>query len=597
MRKILLFILLCWSIGTVDAQSATAPQITLFTSSVNSVDRSSLRDGSSRVPVTWESINRSLVSNLVFEQVLPDGRIVNVELPRPFPWVNSSGSGIAAPVDPGENQSTILLRVRLVNVFTQATLAQRELTLNIVNFTPQPRVDYFAAGATQVDRQQLVAGSARIPVSWNAVNRRLTTNLIFEQVLPDGQVVNVELPRPGVWVNSSGDGVVAPIDPGSSATTIQLRVRLYSFVTGETLDTQSTTLAIQDHVTSGEPQITLFTTNATQVSAAGLLARTELVNVSWDVINRPDNSNLYFEQVLEDGQLVNVELPRDFQFVGSTGSGVVAPVRPSDNATNTITLRVVLRSLSTGVDYDEAQITLPISGSLPNVSINSFTVTPSSAVGGDTLTLSWNVSGVNSVSIMVVYYGLRFGWVPFEPDQMSLDAVGSATFTAPEGVREISIILTADLLSETLEVSLDCAIGWVSGSNDVECPSAEVRSIQAAYQPFEGGYMIWREDSDMIWIYINSSQLFVVRPDTYAGGEIVFDEPAPEGRVQPINGFGKVWIDDAWIRDSLGWALAAEQGYTMSYQESPIATGTNGSRYRVFTLPDGTFISARIGAF
>jgi hypothetical protein len=33
----------------------------------------------------------------------------------------------------------------------------------------------------------------------------------------------------------------------------------------------------------------------------------------------------------------------------------------------------------------------------------------------------------------------------------------------------------------------------------------------------------------------------------------------PQGKLQPIRGFGKVWRDNADVRRKLGWALAKEE--------------------------------------
>ena len=42
--------------------------------------------------------------------------------------------------------------------------------------------------------------SAQVTVSWSVANRVPTANLVFEQVMKDGQAISVELPRPYVWV-------------------------------------------------------------------------------------------------------------------------------------------------------------------------------------------------------------------------------------------------------------------------------------------------------------------------------------------------------------------------------------------------------------
>src|SRR5262249_52192815 len=112
--------------------------ITTFTASVSEVNASALANRTARVPVTWAVQNRPDGSNLSFEQVLSDGSIVNVELPRSNPYVASSGNGVAAPVPPGGNATTILLQLRVFNLSDNATLAQKQITLNINTAPPPP---------------------------------------------------------------------------------------------------------------------------------------------------------------------------------------------------------------------------------------------------------------------------------------------------------------------------------------------------------------------------------------------------------------------------------------------------------------------------
>lgn len=97
--------------------NATPPTITSFTTTAQGVDAASLADGSARVQVAWEIADRSPQTNLVFDQLLPDGTEKNVELARDVFWIASKGEGTVAPVDPGQNQP-ITLRMRLVNVIT-----------------------------------------------------------------------------------------------------------------------------------------------------------------------------------------------------------------------------------------------------------------------------------------------------------------------------------------------------------------------------------------------------------------------------------------------------------------------------------------------
>ncbi|MCC7209886.1 MAG: hypothetical protein IT323_21470 [Anaerolineae bacterium] len=106
-----------------------------------------------------------------------------------------------------------------------------------------------------------------------------------------------------------------------------------------------------------------------------------------------------------------------------------------------------------------------------------------------------------------------------------------------------------------LQASLGCAVG----------PAVP---INAAYQDFEGGRMIWASSlgdapGGVIYAAYNTgsyqrfSDTWVESVDGVAapGGE-----GAPEGRTAPIRGFGKVWGQNPPVRSALGWAVGGENG-------------------------------------
>jgi hypothetical protein len=486
-----------FSTGIVYAQN-TAPEITTFTSHIDKIDRVQAWSGNTYVLVSWRVDNRPANTNLVFEQVLPDGTLLNIELPRLFWWVDSVGIGFVNLVYPGDSINAITLRLSVVNA-AKDILAYRELQIQIEDNLARPQIDSFYANVPDISSQQLRAGEARIEVGWFTSNRTEQMNLVFEQVLPNGQVVNVELPRPHIWVNSQGTGITAPIYPGDGVAHVHLQVRLYLLNSNETLDTRTIFVPIQEHIQAPGPTPTRSTSD---------------------------------------------------------------PV------------------------------------------INHFTVNPSSATEGDEITLSWDVSGVNSVRLISSFPGAS------QPNtDVVVGNVGTQTMNAPYGWQEVVFILR---LAEggnyipplqTITVPLTCRFVWMDGHNSsASCPDTPPKTAQATYQAFERGYMVWHVDSmsnttKIVWIYFNELESFTTAPDFYAGETLLFDETPPEGLYQPINGFGSIWITYDNIRERLGWAIAPEQTYTMTYQYAGVGGGTKISLFRVFTLPDGTSVSGMIDSF
>ncbi|MEP6988664.1 MAG: hypothetical protein ABI970_23895, partial [Chloroflexota bacterium] len=265
------FLLIGWGSTLANAaeQSSTTPGITSFTSSVTSLDAASLAGRNIRVPVAWATANRPDTANLVFEQPLPDGRVMNVELPRDNSFVPSSGVGVVVPFPPGEGITEVRLRVTLADFVTGKVLDQRELVIPIGSATAvTPAISNLSTSATNVSRASLTDKSARVPVSFAVENRPANSNLVFEQVLASSSV-NVELPRQDPIIPSAGNGVVAPVDPGAGTTSILIRLRLVNLGDNSTILQRDLSLPIVDAAPS-TPAIKSFTTTATSVTLAAL---------------------------------------------------------------------------------------------------------------------------------------------------------------------------------------------------------------------------------------------------------------------------------------------------------------------------------------
>jgi hypothetical protein len=332
------------------------PVIANFVANATAVVRAQLNNKTARIPVSWLVNDRPDGSNLVFEQVLANNTTVNVELPRQNPFVASSGNGVAAPIAPGGNAASITLRLRVINLTSQATLTQKDITLPISETGPTPAITLFTTTTPSVTRAALNSRTARVPVSWVSTNRPANSNLVFEQVLDNGTVVNVELPRQNPYVSSEGNGMAAPVNPGTS-TTVKLQVRLVDLGTQATLAQKDLTVGITEGGTAAK--IAFFTTTTQAVDYATLANKTARIPVSWSVDNRPNGSNLVFEQVLGNNSSVNVELPRQNPFVSSSGNGMTAPVAPGGTM-NVVQLRLRLINLSDGATIDSRDITIPI---------------------------------------------------------------------------------------------------------------------------------------------------------------------------------------------------------------------------------------------
>jgi hypothetical protein len=610
---VIVCLLAAWIVlGSGSVQAAPqddAPQIISFTASVTQVDRTELANRTARIPVAWQAINRPVLANLVFEQIMPDGSAINVELPRVIPWVASSGSGIAAPQLPPGTVNSIRLRVSLVHMFTREVYDYREIGLPIGNGSQpsgdaQPVITSFVAAYTAVNALDLANGTARVPVSWVTVNRPITANLVFEQVLPTGQVVNVELPRQYPWVASSGTGTAAPVWPGEGYSWLRLRVRLVDVLDGRLYSEAGLTLTINQEVTP-DPVITTFATDGAAVDRRQLQNRTAYVPVYWTVEYRPPNSNLVFEQVMPDGAVINVELPRAEPMVQSSGRGVVRPVMAAGHSSIHLQLRVI--DLSSGATLAQQSLWLPVAditgppptptwtpqpsppGGSSAARIDSFTGQPQPATRGGSVTLQWSVANAAHINIYRIDPRTSARLEIIAPED-SLPHSGALQYGLPgDVVDRAGFMLTARDVQER-EVSAHLIIPLVCPYPSIltaYCPATQTQT-QGAFQAFERGYMIWLA-SNQIYVLFNGGAWDLYH-DAYVEGETIpIAETPPQGLVAPVRGFGKLWSRYPAVRQGLGWGLQEEQGYTVTLETHPV-NGSSSPGDTVLALLDGRVV-------
>lgn len=134
-------------------------------------------------------------------------------------------------------------------------------------------------------------------------------------------------------------------------------------------------------------------------------------------------------------------------------------------------------------------------------------------------------------------------------------ASGGAACLPPSG--GFALIYNSD---PALHAALGCATSYQPNIPPQAWP------VSTAYQPYEHGFMLWT--SRLGWyeqraIYVLFSDGTYRRfDDTWQSGVDPESggETPPEGLVEPVRGFGKVWRSNPDVRAMLGWALGPEQG-------------------------------------
>jgi len=136
----------------------------------------------------------------------------------------------------------------------------------------------------------------------------------------------------------------------------------------------------------------------------------------------------------------------------------------------------------------------------------------------------------------------------------------------------------------------------------IGCPiEANALSINNAFQPYQNGVMVWVSSvggsgqSGIYSIYNNGTyQRF---NDTWIDGvdPVGVGAQAPNGLLEPIRGFGKVWRENAGVSDTLGWATSGEAGGTTFIQTfergEMIYIPQNGQTYIFISGQPATWVS------
>jgi serine/threonine-protein kinase len=74
--------------------------------------------------------------------------------------------------------------------------------------------------------------------------------------------------------------------------------------------------------------------------------------------------------------------------------------------------------------------------------------------------------------------------------------------------------------------------------------------------------MMWVQGPPGVIYVLYDSGRFQRYDDTYnsTADPVSGGETPPNGKIEPVRGFGKVWRSSSDIRNGLGWGLSAEEG-------------------------------------
>jgi hypothetical protein len=159
------------------------------------------------------------------------------------------------------------------------------------------------------------------------------------------------------------------------------------------------------------------------------------------------------------------------------------------------------------------------------------------------------------------------------PAVVEILRTSTATSIGLDPVQAVSTVTprSAAEMATTTPIPQICQYQYFFQPAPETCPGGDAQIGLAAEQQFEQGFMIWLESSDSIYTF-NWDGSWRIFEDKYSEDQPENDPSIvpPEGFLQPVRGFGKVWREYPEIRDEFGWALGRELGFESALQTQEV---------------------------
>jgi hypothetical protein len=219
----------------------------------------------------------------------------------------------------------------------------------------------------------------------------------------------------------------------------------------------------------------------------------------------------------------------------------------------------------------------PTATATSGATVNYFRANVTEADPGDTITLEWDTSGAETVTLWRLMATGQLG------EFWGVEASGSFDYTIPEHVRNwitFALAVSAGEGSESppmssVQITLRCPDEWFFANPPDICPARAALVSPGAEQHFQGGVMLWSQAEDRIYVLYAGGQNpeWGAFGDEWDPGEPESDPTLqpPTGFYQPVRGFGQVWREQPGVRERLGWALDEEMSYQTAVQRTSYA--------------------------
>ena len=118
----------------------------------------------------------------------------------------------------------------------------------------------------------------------------------------------------------------------------------------------------------------------------------------------------------------------------------------------------------------------------------------------------------------------------------------------------------------TCQIPVDNRFRSIYRRDQLGCPTNPAHMTWAAWEPFQGGAMLWRDDSNQVIVFYQRDG-WITLPDQWQGEATPWRGDPPPGLRQPVRGFGWIWGNHDDVFNRLGWATDEEKGVCLWVQD------------------------------
>jgi serine/threonine protein kinase len=141
---------------------------------------------------------------------------------------------------------------------------------------------------------------------------------------------------------------------------------------------------------------------------------------------------------------------------------------------------------------------------------------------------------------------------------------------------DLTVVATPTLPTCAIAVDRDLAGGWDRSRQG--CPTGQSRVIWSAWQSFQSGGMLWRQDTDQVTVFYGNGNASTLTDQWDQVSSAPSRGSPPPGLRAPERGFGWIWGSRNEVYNGLGWALDEEKGIcslVQSFERGNILRSTN----------------------